>query len=498
MESLMSGNHSLLSKIATNDEHGENSAYFHGWKAYDNDPFHITRNPNGVIQMGLAENPLSFDLIEEWVKKNPEASICTSEGVKAFRDIANFQDYHGLPEFRSAVAKFMERVRGGRVKFDPDRIVMSGGATGAGELIMFCLADTGDAFLVPTPYYPAFDRDLRWRTGVKLLPVNCESSDDFRITRKALEEAYEKAVEANIKVKGLIITNPSNPLGTILDRQTLETLIDFVNAKTIHLVCDEIYAATVFRPPGFVGISEVVSSMKDCNPNLIHILYSLSKDMGLPGFRVGIVYSYNDDVVGVGRKMSSFGLVSSQTQHLLASMLSDEEFIRRFLDESSRRLANRHRIFTEGLEQVRIRCLNGNAGLFCWMDLRPLLKEPTFEAEMALWRLIINDVKLNVSPGSSFRCTEPGWFRVCFANMDDATLEVALQRIRTFVAQKNEGEEATPPSTSPPPPTNKRWRKNLRLSFTSRICDDGLMIMSPRVLSPHSPIPHSPLVRART
>lgn len=49
----------------------------------------------------------------------------------------------------------MAKARGGRVKFDPDRIVMSGGATGADEMIMFCLADPGEAFLVPSPYYPA-------------------------------------------------------------------------------------------------------------------------------------------------------------------------------------------------------------------------------------------------------------------------------------------------------------------------------------------------------
>lgn len=48
----------------------------------------------------------------------------------------------------------MEKVRGNRVTFDPDRIVMSGGATGAHEMIAFCLADRGEAFLVPVPYYP--------------------------------------------------------------------------------------------------------------------------------------------------------------------------------------------------------------------------------------------------------------------------------------------------------------------------------------------------------
>ena len=32
----------LLSKIATNDRHGENSSYFDGWKDYDKNPFHPT------------------------------------------------------------------------------------------------------------------------------------------------------------------------------------------------------------------------------------------------------------------------------------------------------------------------------------------------------------------------------------------------------------------------------------------------------------------------
>ena len=49
----------LLSKIATSNHHGENSEYFEGWKAYDRDPYHPTNNPNGVIQMGLAENQVS-------------------------------------------------------------------------------------------------------------------------------------------------------------------------------------------------------------------------------------------------------------------------------------------------------------------------------------------------------------------------------------------------------------------------------------------------------
>ncbi|KDP28564.1 hypothetical protein JCGZ_14335 [Jatropha curcas] len=483
-------NSQLLSRIATNEGHGENSPYFDGWKAYDGNPFHPVDNPEGVIQMGLAENQLCFDLVRDWIKQNPEASICTAEGVAMFKDIANFQDYHGLPEFRQAIAKFMGRVRGSRVTFDPNRIVMGGGATGASELLMFCLANPGDAFLAPSPYYPAFDRDLSWRTGIQIIPVDCYSSNNFKVTKQALEAAYDKAQEAGINIKGLILANPSNPLGTILDRETLKDLVTFINARNIHLVIDEIYSATIFNSPSFVSIAEIIQEM-DCNHDLVHILYSLSKDMGFPGFRVGIVYSYNDAVVSCGRKMSSFGLVSSQTQHLLASMLSDECFVEKFLSESSKRLKKRHSMFTKGLEQVGIGCLKSNAGLFVWMDLRHLLKEKTFDGEMALWRVIINEVKLNVSPGSSFHCKEPGWYRVCFANMDDETVEAALKRIREFVVRGKEENQELPTNTN----SNKRWQKNLRLSFSARRCEEA--VMSPHIMSPHSPMPHSPLVRAK-
>ncbi|KAM0059969.1 putative 1-aminocyclopropane-1-carboxylate synthase [Helianthus debilis subsp. tardiflorus] len=489
-------NNNMLSKIATNNGHGENSPYFDGWKAYDANPFHPQRNPEGVIQMGLAENQLSFDLIKEWIEANPSASICTPQGVSGFKHTAIFQDYHGLPAFRTAVANFMNRVRGNRVKFDPDRIVMSGGATGAHETLAFCLANPGEAFLVPTPYYPAFDRDLRWRTGVNLVPVVCESSNNFKITREALESAYTNAKLANIKVKGLLVTNPSNPLGTFLDRETLKDVVSFINDKSIHLVCDEIYAGTVTNGDEFVSIAEVIEEEPECNRDLIHLVYSLSKDMGFPGFRVGIVYSYNDNVVAIARKMSSFGLVSTQTQHMLASMLSDNEFVENFISESRVRLAHRHDMFNRGLAQVGIGSLESKAGLFLWMDLRRFLKEPTFEAEMTFWRTIINDIKLNVSPGQSFHCSEPGWFRVCFANMDDETTIIALWRIKQFV-RKNRNLEIK---------TRKQfWLNNLPLRSSSRRLDDILTphrmsphydILTPHRMSPHSPLA-SPLVRAQ-
>jgi len=316
--------------------------------------------------------------------------------------------------------------------------------------------------------------------------VECSSSNNFQITKQALESAYLKAQETGIKIKGLII---SNPLGTSLDRETLESLVSFINDKQIHLVCDEIYAATVFAEPGFISVAEIIQEMYYVNRDLIHIVYSLSKDMGLPGFRVGVVYSYNDVVVSCARRMSSFGLVSSQTQSFLAAMLSDQSFVDNFLVEVSKRVAKRHHMFTEGLEEMGISCLRSNAGLFVLMDLRHMLKDQTFDSEMALWRVIINKVKINVSPGSSFHCSEPGWFRVCFANMDEDTLQIALERIKDFVV----GDRANKNKNCNCICNNKRenkkrksFQKNLKLSLSSMRYEEH--VRSPKLMSPHSPL----------
>ncbi|KAM3310964.1 hypothetical protein ACQJBY_031559 [Aegilops geniculata] len=471
----------LLSKKAGCNTHGQDSSYFLGWEEYEKNPFDAVTNPSGIIQMGLAENQLSFDLVEEWLEKNPDALGLRRGAASVFREIALFQDYHGLPAFKNALARFMSEQRDFRVAFDPSNIVLTAGATSANEALMFCLADQGDAFLIPTPYYPGFDRDLKWRTGAEIVPVHCTSANGFRVTRSALDDAYRRAQKRRLRIKGVLITNPSNPLGTAVPRADLEMIVDFVAAKGIHLVSDEIYSGTAFSEPGFVSVLEVLAARAPLAADYalddrVHVVYSLSKDLGLPGFRVGAIYSSNPAVVSAATKMSSFGLVSSQTQYLLAALLGDKDFTRRYLAENKRRIKERHDQLVDGLKEIGIACLESNAGLFCWVNMSHLMHTRSFEGEMTLWKKVVFDVGLNISPGSSCHCSEPGWFRVCFANMSAKTLDVAMQRLGEFV--QTSSFKAAPAalrraagparSMSCPLAMNMKWALRLTPGFADR------------------------------
>lgn len=464
----------LLSENTTCNSHGQDSSYFLGWQEYEKNPYDEIQNPKGIIQMGLAENQLSFDLLESWLGQNPDAAGFKRNGESIFRELALFQDYHGLPAFKNALVQFMAEIRGNKVTFDSNNLVLTAGATSANETLMFCLADRGDAFLLPTPYYPGFDRDLKWRTGAEIVPIHCTSSNGFRITKSALEEAYKEAKSRNLRVKGVLVTNPSNPLGTTLTRNELELLLSFVDTKGIHLISDEIYSGTVFNSPNFVSVMEVLieKNMYTEVWDRVHIVYSLSKDLGLPGFRVGAIYSNDDVVVSAATKMSSFGLISSQTQYLLSAMLSDKKFTKTYVSENQKRLKKRHAMMVRGLQSAGISCLESNAGLFCWVDMRHLLSSNTFEAEIELWKKIVYEVGLNISPGSSCHCTEPGWFRACFANMSEDTLNLAIQRIKNFVYSSAISTDAHSNQTNQNTTTNtkkklfSKW--GFRLSFNDR------------------------------
>lgn len=91
----------LSEKVTGCNAHGQDSSYFLGWEEYEKNPYHEFTNPDGIIQMGLAENQLSFDLLELWLENNPDATAFKKKDQSMFKELALFQDYHGLPSFKN-------------------------------------------------------------------------------------------------------------------------------------------------------------------------------------------------------------------------------------------------------------------------------------------------------------------------------------------------------------------------------------------------------------
>lgn len=418
-----------VSSRATSIVRSSDSTYYTGLKKGSEDPYHPSSNPDGIMQLGLAENKLSLDLIEEWLVANLQKSLLGEKrGDLSISGLVSYETFGGLMDLKSAMAGFMGQIMQGSVSFNPSQIILTAGSTPAIEALGFCLGDSGDAFLVPSPYYPGFDRDIKLRTGIELIPIPCRSTNKFSLSIAALERGYKQARKRGIKVCGVLFSNPSNPVGNLMNRETLYDLLDFVTERNLHLISDEIHAGSTYGTEGFVSVAELLET-EDFDKNRVHIVYGLSKDLSLAGLRVGLIYSYNENVLAAASKLTRFCAISTPTRRLLVSMLSDTEFIDEYSKLNRERLGKMFVLFAEGLNQLGVECFKSSAGFYCWADMSKFLRSYNERGELELWENLLNSGKINITPGSSCHCIEPGWFRCCFAAITERDIPEVMRRI---------------------------------------------------------------------
>ncbi|KAK4280470.1 hypothetical protein QN277_012094 [Acacia crassicarpa] len=420
---------SLANMIAKPDS----SPYYIGLERVFLDPYDPVNNPDGIIQLGLSANKLCLDLIEKWLSANVKESLIGTDDVSlSINGIAAYQPFDGTEEMKMAMSNFMSLVLGGSVKFDPSNIILTSGGTPAIEILSFCLADQGNAFLVPSPYYPGFDRDFRWRTGVDLIPVYCRSTDNFSLSITALEQAYSQARKRGVKVRGILFSNPSNPVGNLLSQDMLHSLVEFAQEKNIHIISDEIYAGSMYGSEKFVSIAEVLD-LEYIDKSRVHIIYGLSKDFALPGFRVGALYSFNESVLAAAKKLTRFCSIPAPTQRLVASMLSDQRFVQEYISTNQKRIREVHKEFEAGLNKLGIKCAKSSAGVYCWADMSELIRPYSEKGELDLWEKFLSVAKISITPGSACHCIEPGWFRICFTTLDLEDIPLVIERFGRVV-----------------------------------------------------------------
>lgn len=135
----------------------------------------------------------------------------------------------GLWELREAVAERYESRYG--VSISPERIIVTAGASGAFLLLFGVLFDPGDRVLLSDPGSPCYANFARF-VGAEPVSVPVEADDDFALTPDRIARELE-----NGNVRGVVISSPANPTGTVTPRETYEWLAE--QAPT--LISDEIY-----------------------------------------------------------------------------------------------------------------------------------------------------------------------------------------------------------------------------------------------------------------
>jgi aspartate/methionine/tyrosine aminotransferase len=375
------------------------------------EPFDPAANPNGYVNFGTAENRILFDLVGPLLRESQEIAEADT----------HYNELHGAAFFRRAIVEFLGR-RASR-PLSPDNIAIASGATGILEILAFVLCDSGDAILIPSPYYSGFDHDLALRSEARLYHIPLRGPD-FELTMPTIERAYAEAVSGGLRVRAILVNSPQNPLGQVYSEALIRDATAFAREKHLHVILDEIYAESVM--PGVSHFSGL-----RLESDLIHVVYGFAKDFGLSGYKVGILHSEDSEVVKAVQDSAYFYSVSMQTQRALANLLSRPQ-IDGFLKGMRERLVKVYELTREDLASNAIDALPVEGGIVLWLDLRRYLPSASFEGERALFDAVLEECRVNISPGQAFHCPEPGWFRLCFTVPEPERAE-GLRRLTAYL-----------------------------------------------------------------
>ena len=187
----------------------------------------------------------------------------------------------GFVKTRQAVADYLNKFN--RPRFSAEEIVMTVGAGGALNVVLKTILNPGEEVIIPKPYFVEYNFYLDNHQGVpKLVPTK----PDFSLDCDAISAAVTE------KTRAILINSPNNPTGKVYRKEELKALADLLShysgkfGQPIYLISDEPYRKIIYD-----GIT-VPSIFNMYNESFV--VTSFSKDLSLPGERIGYVAANPD------------------------------------------------------------------------------------------------------------------------------------------------------------------------------------------------------------
>ncbi len=182
----------------------------------------------------------------------------------------------GYPFVRQAVAEFLSKEH--NQEFTENEILMTCGAAGAINVVLKTILNPGEEVISPAPFFVEYGFYVDNHGGeLKTVPTLPDFTLDLNVIEAAITE----------KTRAVLVNFPNNPTGQVYSQESLGALGDILKkkgdafGKTIYLLSDEPY-----RKIAYDNI-EVASIFKAYSESIL--LNSYSKDLSLPGERIGYI-----------------------------------------------------------------------------------------------------------------------------------------------------------------------------------------------------------------
>ena len=206
------------------------SPYMRDGVKYSENPW-SPEHPDRVMNISCAENIYMWDKFKARYPKFTQ--LHDADNMYAI-------SCSGRRYLRHALADFMTK-EVCKTPIAYNEITILSGSGASMDVLGSTLFDAGDAYIVITPGFVKFSRDMSLRNGAVMYKADI-SENNYIVTEEILEKTRQQAEAEGHHVKMLIVTNPSNPTGYVYSEQELRMMLTWCRKHNLHLFSDEIYA----------------------------------------------------------------------------------------------------------------------------------------------------------------------------------------------------------------------------------------------------------------
>ena len=302
----------------------------------------------------------------------------------------------GLPDLKSAFAAELSLDYGADVS--SAQVLPTGGCNQAFCVVSSTLAQPGDEVIMAVPYY--FNHDMWLKLdGVK--PVYLETEPG-----QPPDPARAASLITNRTV-ALVLVTPNNPSGVTTGPELIHEFHELAASRDLALIIDETYR-------NFRSTQEAphrLFSRPDW-PDTVISLHSFSKDLAIPGYRVGAVVAGEAVLYEVMKMVDCVQISAPRIGQ--EAVIAGLRHARGWRRQQAERIARSQIVFEDVMATNPGGFELASAGAYFGWVRHPFTHRSTDDV---IKQLVLEHDVLAI-PGTAFTPHDERWVRFSFANLD--------------------------------------------------------------------------------
>jgi aspartate aminotransferase len=322
----------------------------------------------------------------------------------------------GIPDVRKAIVERHACDFGS--DYSPEEAVFTTGGKLAIFNLVQVLVDHGDEVILPVPYWVSY-KDIIQYAGGKVVYLETEESDNFRITADAIEKAITP------RTKAIFLNSPSNPAGSVIAPADLERIVKLAHERGIYLFLDECYVYLQYTGALVSG-----GSYTDAKEHII-VLGSLSKTYAMTGWRAGYALGPKPIIAAMSKLQSqSTSSTASFVQKAAVSALNGSQEC--VAEMRADYLTLRDRILGRLAEIPGLTCTVPEGAFYVYPNVSAYLGKPGAQTTLELAARLLHEGHVVSVPGEAFGTKKH--IRLSYA-VSHQDIEEGLDRMKAFFAK---------------------------------------------------------------